>query len=80
MDITLARASLEKLGAPYTQGLVAQGEDGQPLGYISLTTEVERSTNAKIGYISDLAVTREAEDQGIGKPLKTGRVHKGIVR
>jgi ribosomal protein S18 acetylase RimI-like enzyme len=49
--------------------LVAEDESGQPVGFIHLQTQTDYFTGEPHGYISDLAVDKSVEGQGIGRLL-----------
>lgn len=48
---------------------VAEDETGRPVGFIHLQTQIDYFTGEKHGYISDLAVDKSVEGQGIGRRL-----------
>lgn len=48
---------------------VAQDEDGTLAGFIHLEIQTDYFNNSKSGYISDLAVDKSFEGQGVGRVL-----------
>ena len=54
---------------PETLLQIAETEDGQPLGYIFATTQVDYFTGERHGHIEILSVARSAEGQGVGRAL-----------
>ncbi len=54
---------------PGSTVLIAEAENGAPAGFIHLETQTDYFSGEKHGYISDLAVLREYEGQGLGRLL-----------
>jgi ribosomal protein S18 acetylase RimI-like enzyme len=48
---------------------IAEGADGQALGFIHLRTATDYYTREEHGHIADIAVAREAEGRGVGRAL-----------
>ncbi len=49
--------------------LLAEDENKTPAGFIHLQTQIDYFNGEKTGYISDLAVDRSFEGQGVGRLL-----------
>ena len=49
--------------------LVAEGEDGAPLGFVRVKPQDDYFTGEKHGYVSELAVAEENEGAGVGRAL-----------
>jgi ribosomal protein S18 acetylase RimI-like enzyme len=54
---------------PDSQIFVAEDENGTRAGFIHLQTQMDYFTAKKHGYISDLAVDKTFEGQGVGRML-----------
>jgi ribosomal protein S18 acetylase RimI-like enzyme len=54
---------------PDSQIFVAEAKNGRRAGFIHLQTQTDYFTGEKHGYISDLAVDKTFEGQGIGRML-----------
>lgn len=48
---------------------IAEDESGTPAGFIHLQTQVDYFNGKKHGYISDIAVDKSFEGQGVGRAL-----------
>ncbi len=48
---------------------IAETEDGSPAGFIHLQTQIDYFSGEDHGYISDLAVDKAFEGQGVGRAL-----------
>ena len=61
--------TIAAIGNPASVVLLAEGKDGTRLGFIYVTQMPDFFTNELQGYIADVAVSAEAEGQGIGHRL-----------
>ena len=82
MDAAVAAAIEAALRAPEDGQvvLVAQGESGEPLGFVHVHSAVDYFTHETHSHVSDLAITREAEGRGVGGALMNAAESWAIAR
>jgi GNAT superfamily N-acetyltransferase len=59
----------DQLDAPGTLALVAENETGELLGFLHVRTETHAGVGVPSGHVSAVAVSEEAEGQGVAKTL-----------
>jgi ribosomal protein S18 acetylase RimI-like enzyme len=65
----MLKAAMEEL-EPHDAIFVAEDEnDGQVVGFVRLQTQIDYFSREKLGYISNIAVDKAYEGQGIGRKL-----------
>ena len=71
VDHTNERALQKAMQVPEPDAviLIAEAEDGRPAGFIHLQTQIDYFNGEDQGYISDLAVEKAFEGQGVGRAL-----------
>ncbi len=67
-NLNLLRKAMEQ-PEPDSTFFIAEDESGKPAGFIHLQTQTDHFTGRNHGYISDLAVDKSFEGQGVGSAL-----------
>jgi len=55
--------------SPHAAIFIAENEQGEPLGFVNLTTATDYYTNCTTAHIADLVVAARAGGQGVGTAL-----------